>query len=597
MGDAEGSVRNYFNQKAFRDNFRMTDHSPGTSYLRSQALSTRRVGPISRTLHAAHTYTREEGNLRLGQSCWKASPLRVTPWAGLLQVGRVLMNVKGLGSFFLAVPLGFLFPFFSYGQGPNFHLPDDDWKISTPEAQGVDSRKLLAMFQGIKAKGGSDLHSILIVRNGYLITESYLAPYHKETLHNVKSASKSILSALVGIALREKYVSSLDQKVSEFYPEYVDDPRKREITLRHLLTMTAGLAWSYDRETASPVSPNNLEAWSVVPMRDPPGEKFEYNTMLAHMMSAILTKASGRSTKEFADSFLFKPLGISGVQWIKDNKGIYLGGSELFLRPRDMAKFGLLYLNKGVWNGQQVVPREWVEESTSPKVSIGPDLNYPMAIKYGYWWWIPAQGYQARGYNGQYIIVRPDLKMVVAVTSEDQSAIFQYLDSYVFQAASSKGPLPSNPEGSRALSRLLNELERPLAQPVGPMPGIAAKVAGKKYALEPNKLGMQSFVLSFEDARECIMKVAIGKQILDFPVGLDGNFRIVNAGISLDSNSEPSRLASKGSWADDKTFVVRSHILGDVVTQTFSMQFTGDDVSLDFGSTTPYIRIMGKMEK
>jgi CubicO group peptidase (beta-lactamase class C family) len=507
------------------------------------------------------------------------------------------MNVRGLGSIFLAVPLGFLFPFFSYDQGPNFHLPDDNWKISTPEAQGVDSRKLLEMFQGIKATGGSDLHSILIVKNGYLITESYLTPYHKETLHNIKSASKSILSALVGIALREKYLSSLDQKVSEFYPEYVNDPQKKEITLRHLLTMTAGLAWSYDQETASPVSPNNLETWNLVPMRDTPGEKFEYNTMLAHMMSAILTKASGKSTKEFADSFLFKPLGISDVQWSKDNKGIYLGGAELFLRPRDMAKFGLLYLNKGVWNGQQVVPREWVEESTSPKLSIGPDLNYPMAIKYGYWWWIPAQGYQARGYNGQYIIVRPDLKMVVAVTSENQGAIFQYLDPYVFQAASSKGPLPSNPEAARTLNRLLNELEKPLAQSLGPMPGIATKVAGKKYALEPNKLGMQSFVLSFEDAHECMMKVTIGKQILDFPVGLDGNFRIVNTGVSLGSNSEQSRLASKGSWVDDKTFVVKSHILGDVVTQTFSMKFTDDDVSLDFGSTIPFIRIMGKMGK
>ena len=210
------------------------------------------------------------------------------------------MNVRGLGSIFLAVPLGFLFPFFSYGQGPNSHLPDDNWKISTPEAQGVDSRKLLEMFQGIKATGGSDLHSILIVKNGYLITESYLTPYHKETLHNVKSASKSILSALVGIALREKYLSSLDQRVSEFYPEYVNDPQKKEITLRHLLTMTAGLTWSYDQETASPVSPNNLETWNVVPMSDTPGEKFEFNTMLAHMMSAILTKASGKSTKEFA---------------------------------------------------------------------------------------------------------------------------------------------------------------------------------------------------------------------------------------------------------------------------------------------------------
>jgi CubicO group peptidase (beta-lactamase class C family) len=507
------------------------------------------------------------------------------------------MKAIGLRSIFLMVLLGFLFPFFSYGQGSNSHLLDDNWKISTPEAQGVDSRKLLEMFQDIKAKGGSDLHSILIFKNGYLITESYLPPYHKETLHNVKSASKSILSALVGIALREKYVRSLDQKVSEFYPEYVNDPLKKEITLRHLLTMTAGLAWSYDQETASPVSPFNLETWKVVPMRDTPGEKFEYNTMLAHMMSAVLTKASGKSTKEFADSFLFKPLGITDVQWSKDNKGIYLGGAELFLRPRDMAKFGLLYLNKGVWNGQQVVPKEWVEESTSPQLSIGPDLHYPMAIKYGYWWWIPAQGYQARGYNGQYIIVRPDLKMVVAVTSENQGAIFQYLDPYVFQAASSKGPLPPNPQAARALNRLLNELEGPLVQAVGPMPEIATKVAGEKYALEPNKLGMQSFILSFKDARECMMKVTRGKQILDFPVGLDGNFRIVNTGISMGSNSEQSWVASKGSWVNDNTFVVKFHILGDVVTQTFSMKFTGDEVSLNFGNTISFTRILGKMEK
>ena len=121
------------------------------------------------------------------------------------------------------------------------------------------------------------------------------------------------------------------------------------------------------------------------------------------------------------------------------------------------------------------------------------------------------QGYQARGYNGQYIIVRPDLKMVVAVTSENQAAIFQYLDPYIFQAASSNVPLPPNPQAARALDRLLNELERPLAQAVWPMPGIAAKVSDIKFALEPNKLGMQSFVLSFKNGRECMMKVTMGK--------------------------------------------------------------------------------------
>jgi CubicO group peptidase (beta-lactamase class C family) len=493
--------------------------------------------------------------------------------------------------------LCFLLPCFSCGQASNSNIPDDKWKVSTPETQGVDSCKLLEMFQDIQAKRGSNLHSILIVKNGYLITESYLAPYHKETLHNIKSASKSILSALVGIALREKYLKNLDQKVSEFYPEYVNDPQKRDITLRHLLTMTAGLTWSYDQETTSPVSPFDLEQWKAIPMRDTPGKKFEYNTMLAHMMSAILTKASGKSTKEIADSFLFKPLGISDVQWSKDDRGIYLGGAELFLKPRDMAKFGLLYLNKGVWSGQQAVPREWVEESTSPKLSIGPDLNYPRAIKYGYWWWIPAQGYQARGWGGQYIIVRPDMKMVVVVTGEAQGAIFQYLDPYIFQAVSSEGSLPPNPQATRALNRLLNQLERPGAQAIGPMPEVVAKVSGIKYALEPNKLGLQSFVLSYENGRECMMKVTIGKLTLDFPVGLDGNFRIANTGISLGTNSEQSVVASKGSWVNDNTFVVKFHILGDVVTQIFSMTFTGDDVALDFGNAISSTRIVGKMGK
>jgi CubicO group peptidase (beta-lactamase class C family) len=486
-----------------------------------------------------------------------------------------------------------LFPLAAHGQSPSPRSPD--WKISTPEAQGVDSRKLLEMFQDIKAKRGDDLHSILIVRNGYLIAESYLAPYHKETLHNIKSASKSILSALVGIALEKKYLKSLDQTVAEFYPEYVNNPRKKEIMLRHLLTMTAGLVWSNDQEIAG--SPYDLEAWKTAAMRYVPGETYEYNTMLAHMMSAILTKASGQSAKEFADTFLFGPLGISDVQWSKDNKGIYIGGSELFLRPRDMAKFGLLYLDRGVWNGRQIVPKAWVAESTTPKESAGFDSCNGDAIKYGYWWWIPERGFQARGINGQYIIVRPDLNMVVVATGENQCAVLKYLDLYIFAAASSKKPLPPNPQVVRALSRLLNELENPAAQAVGPMPEIAAKVSGEKYVLEPNKMGMQSFVLSFKDGRECTMKIAIGKMAIDLPIGLDGNFRIANAGVSFGNNSEPSQTASKGSWVNDSTFAFKFHILGDVVTQNFSLKFSDKDFALDLGDGFSSTRIAGKMEK
>ena len=128
------------------------------------------------------------------------------------------------------------------------------------------------------------------------------------------------------------------------------------------------------------------------------------------------------------------------------------------------------------------------------------------------------------------------------------------------------------------------------------MPEIATRVTGKKYVLEPNKRGLQSLVLSFKNGRECAMKLTIGKQTLDFPIGLDGNFRIVDTGMSMGSNSEQSRVASKGSWVDDKTFIFKFHILGDVVTSTFSMKFTDDEVSLSFGSIS-LTRIIGKMKK
>ena len=500
--------------------------------------------------------------------------------------------MKATGSLFPILLSCLLLAASSNGQSLASSTPIDSWKTSTPEAQGIDSRVLLQMFQDIQAKGGGGLHSLLIVRNGYLVAEGYIAPYHKDTLHNIKSASKSVLSALVGIALEKKKLKSLDQKVAEFYPDYINEPRKRDITLRHLLTMTAGLDWNNDREMGGGVPPYDLEEWKTVPMRDDPGTKYVYNTMLVHMMSAILTKATGESTREFADSVLFGPLGISAVEWSKDNKGIYIGGSELFLKPRDMAKFGQLYLDGGAWNGRQVVPKAWVSESTTPKTAIGLDSCSGSPISYGYWWWIPSRTFQARGANGQYIIIRPDLDMVVVATSEDQCAALPYLSPYMFRAAS--GPLPANPQGVKELQRVLGVMENPPAKVIARLPAVAARISGKKYALMPNEMGMQSMVLTFRDGGQCTAEVVLGKTTIRFPIGLDGKFRFADSGISFGNNSKLSRIASVGSWVNDRTFEFKFHILGDVVTQNFSLSFAGDDLSLNIGDAFSTKHFSGK---
>jgi CubicO group peptidase (beta-lactamase class C family) len=235
----------------------------------------------------------------------------------------------------------------------------------------------------------------------------------------------------VGIALREDYLTGLDQKMMDFFPEYASsslDPRKYEITLRHLLMMRAGFDWDDTlqkwREYSS--SPDWVKYAIDLPLKDNPGEKFHYSTVQTNLLSAILTRASGMSTLELAKKFLLDPLQISIGHWHQDPQGNYTGGHEMYYTPRDMARFGYLFLNKGVLEGNQIIPAEWVEESV--KNYCDTHLNwwpYLATSGYGYQWWINTiDGYPvfyASGKGGQRILMIPDLNMVVVTTTDAAS--------------------------------------------------------------------------------------------------------------------------------------------------------------------------------
>ena len=468
----------------------------------------------------------------------------------------------------------------------------DGWRNSTPEEQGVSSARLLAMFRDIEAKGGAGLHSVVVVKNGALIAEAYLPPYHAETLHNIKSASKSILSALVGIALERKIIESLDQKVSDFYPDFAAGPGKQDINLRHLLTMSAGFDWRDYRESGGEPVPYDLDAWKLIPMRSKPGAEFQYNTMLAHMMSAILTKTTGGRTSEFARNALFGPLGITRFSWSKDKRGIDIGGSEVFLTPRDMAKFGQLFLQGGKWSGRQVVSARWVSESTAPHTHMPYHPCTEHAMDYGYWWWLPERGYMAKGSLGQYIMVRPDLNMVVAVTGEDECAIYPYLDRYLFVASTPR--LPPDPSAQQELRRVLQRLENPAPRPAPTLPAVAGSISARQYSMAPNAMGMRFFTLTFLNKDEARVDVVFEKMAFTFPVGLDGIPRTANVGISLGNNSEPSIVAARGGWTGNNSFEFHFHIVGDVISQTFALVFSGEELSMQIRSGAPPINLTGK---
>lgn len=478
------------------------------------------------------------------------------------------------------------------------YWPTENWLVSTPEEQGVDSKILLKMFKFIQSSPTLDFHSILIIRNGYIITEAYRSPYNKNTTHNIKSASKSILSALVGIALEKKCLDNLEQKISGFYPEYVKEPLKQNISLYDLLTMTAGLDW---KEDAGP-SPYDLENWNKVPMKYKPGETFEYNTAMTHMMSAILSKACGESTKDLADKWLFEPLGIKNYQWRKGEEGIYYGGSDIFLIPRDMAKFGFLFLNNGMWNEKAIVSKEWIKKSTSRIVDIPNEIIYAVGLDYGYWWWIQEKAYMAWGAGGQYIIVSPDLDLIVVFTADGfddinlyEQFMKQFLEDYIYSAVTSEASISAKPMALKKMNDIVQELENPKEIPVEQMPIIATTISTNNYIFDTNDAGFQSTSFIFSDS-ECVWEYYIGEQRVNLQVGLNGNYLINEIAVSMGVNPNGEKIACKGYW-DSNVFIIEHHIIGDPSKQIFKFNFDENIISMNLTTIGMDVVIKGTKKK
>jgi CubicO group peptidase (beta-lactamase class C family) len=284
----------------------------------------------------------------------------------------------------------------------------------------MDSDLLAQMLQAIGDRG-LNLHSVLVVRNGYIVTEAYFPPYQQDTKHELWSVTKSVVSALVGIATDKGYIDGVNHPVLDYFPDLTiasSNPRKRTMTLEHLLTMASGLDWSDSEDIFVMVQSRDWPRYVLDgPMAEEPGIRFNYNSGNTHVLSAIIQETSGMSTLDFARKYLFDPLGIFDVEWETDPSGIPIGGWGLWMRPRDMAKLGYLYLNDGIWDGQQIIPVDWVRKSTEKHFQVEEPLE-PWDLYYGYGWWLHEFGpYAAHGRGGQFIFVIPDLDMVVVFTS------------------------------------------------------------------------------------------------------------------------------------------------------------------------------------
>ncbi|BAV07015.1 CubicO group peptidase, beta-lactamase class C family [Filimonas lacunae] len=313
---------------------------------------------------------------------------------------------------------------------------------------GLDTSNIHLLMNRIVNNTYPDIHSVLLVKDGKLILEEYFYEYDESTLHQLRSATKSFASAIIGLAIDKKLIADVHQKVLPYFPEYqlqhVDNVKK-DISIYHLLTQQSGLACD-DRNDNSPGNETKMypaNDWVQyildLPMIDTPGKAGRYcsgNTMIT---DRIAEKVSGQSLARFAQENLFTPLGITHFQWpFVPDKTHQESFGQLYLRPRDMAKFGLLYLNNGIWNGRQVISSEWVQQSlTRHSVVDGMD--------YGYFWWLEPltvkgrtyQGMAAKGNGGQRIFIWPEIHMVAVVTAgsyNQQSAANRLLMECVLSA-------------------------------------------------------------------------------------------------------------------------------------------------------------------
>ncbi|SEI14265.1 serine hydrolase [Tardiphaga sp. OK245] len=495
----------------------------------------------------------------------------------------VLKLVLGLGMFAAA--------FCSAGviaeEGRAVVWPTQGWQTSTPEEQGVDSAALAALLE---LGSRNDFDSLLIVRHGKIVLDAYYAPYTADLPHVVNSVTKAVIGTLTSMALQDGLLKGTDQRMLAFFGERSAanlDDNKKAITLQSLLDMTSGLARDgragVNRSLESTAGMERSRDWIQYildrPMAASPGDGFNYDSGNAHLLSAILAKVTGMSAEDYAKAKLFGPLGITAWKWRRDPQGISTGGYGLALHPRDMAKFGYLYLHNGTWEGKPLVSPAWIDgvshATVDMKLSFAPEFRYS-----NFFWARPDRNvYWASGLHCQLVMVYPVLDLVAVTTGRDNCPVTDIVEA-IPKAVRSETAIQPDPAGTERLASVVRAISTEAQVEVKEAPPIASAVSGKTYTFSPNPLGVKSLSLTFVDSHphydfEIYSRDPTrGAEKISGPLGLDGRYR----------RGTPTAfgiIAVKGRWLDEHAFEIERRTLGeDGRPRTWTLSFDGDKVSL-----------------
>jgi CubicO group peptidase (beta-lactamase class C family) len=466
------------------------------------------------------------------------------------------------------------------------YWPGERWRTAQPEQQGLDSQALASAVDQVLQKH-LGVHSLLVIRHGYMVLDAYFYPYNSTTPHDLASVTKSLTSVLTGIAVGQGLVKT-DQKLLSFFPkERPENPAelKQRITVGNLLHMESGLDCGYlpgEQELEQMKRSANWVRFALaLPMKYEPGTHSSYCSPGYHLLGAVIAAAAHQSELEFGRKYLFEPLGIRDVVWAGDPQGRSHGWGDSHLYPRDVARLGYLYLHGGQWNGKQIVAGDWVAMSTAPATgeSGGPGAlgvewhasNTPNGRQFG-----------GSGRGGQSLIVWPDLDMIVVITGGGNTGQIAPL---VRQAVKSGTALEARPEAYRQLQEKVGDAAKsPAAEPLSPLPALAASVSGVRYEFPLNPSRLDSLALTFRDKSDALLNVKYLGEELSFPVALDGRYRLGPHG--------PLHLlaGASGKWTADNQFLLDLNLIANINHYTLKIHFDGDRVAVEANEASGLIR-------
>jgi len=466
---------------------------------------------------------------------------------------------------------------------------------SSSEAQGISAAAILGFVEAVETEV-AHLHSLMLLRHGQVVAEGWWSPYGPEEPHMLFSLSKSFTSTAVGLAVEEGYFS-VDDRVLSFFPD--DAPAEvnehlAAMQVRRLLSMSTGHVEDTMPHLVAQPEGNWVKGFLACPPEKEPGSHFLYNNGASYMLSAIVQKMTGQTVLDYLRPRLFEPLGIDEATWACCPRGINTGGWGLSLKTEDIARFGQLYLQRGVWRGQRVLPEAWIEAATSRQVSNGSSPESDWEQGYGYQFWRCRHGaYRGDGAFGQFCLVMPDQAAVLAITAGvgDMQAVLNLVWQHLLPAFE-PDPLPEDRAAQAALELKLASLTLPLAEGEASSPA-AARVSGRRYVFEGEAQEVEADepkleAVSLDFGREgCVLSLWDERGEHRIRCGSGAWFK----GSSYPIRGEAQPVAASGAWTTEDTYVMKLYFYRTPYCQTVTCRFEEERVivnrkqNVSFGPT------------